>query len=754
MSMQTKVFHAVAALLMGVGVFAPPAQAAVLQTAETLPSSRTVERSLRELGLFQTAHLRGADGGAHGGVYVPFGVRLDEVVTGARLTLRYSYSPALLPEVSHLWVKLNGETVATLSLPREGAGREQSTTLELDPRKFTDYNQLQIELIGHYTLECEDPQHSSLWATVSPDSGLKLQVQALALANDLALLPAPFFDRRDASRLELPMIWAGTPDITTLEAAGIVASWFGALADYRSARFPVLGDVLPTRHSVVFAPNDRWPKGLPLKPVEHPTVSVLSHPQRPAIKLLVLQGRDAAQLKTAALALAMGRVVLSGTQASVTNLAEAPRRSAYDAPNWLPSHRPVRFGELVQDVRELESVGHAPPPIRVNLRVPPDLFTWQQPGVPMDLRYRYTAPPQRDNSRLLVSINDEFVHAFPLKPDEQTAGTRRVLLPLLDEGGFGLRDDLIIPAFKVGADNQLQFRFAFDYHKSGQCQSSANDALRSNIDPDSTIDLSAFPHYATMPNLALFANAGFPFTRYADLAETLVVVPKQSSAAQTETALFLLGRLGRHTGTAGVKARWIFSNDLMPDVDADLLVVDGRLGRDLLGEWREHLPVMLNEITREFQPIPSAPWYVPRAWSRPRTDTDLGHLDVRTQGPMAALLGFESPLRAERSVVALTATAPEVLTEMVAALEDGGRVRRMRGDTVLLQAQDLTSLQGGRQYHVGTLPWLTTIWLFLSHYPLMLVVFAIVAGLTGSFLISRFLYRQMRQRLNLPGPTA
>ncbi len=33
---------------------------------------------------------------------------------------------------------------------------------------------------------------------------------------------------------------------------------------------------------------------------------------------------------------------------------------------------------------------------------------------------------------------------------------------------------------------------------------------RTGIDPNSTIDLSRVAHFAAFPNLALFANAGFP----------------------------------------------------------------------------------------------------------------------------------------------------------------------------------------------------------------------------------------------------
>src|SRR5262245_46764544 len=123
------------------------------------------------------------------------GARMDEVVVGARLRLRMTYSPSMLPDLSHLRVSLNGQALAALPLPKEQAGREVERDVVLDPRYFSDYNQIRFDLIGHYTLECEDPQHSSLWATLSPQSELELTLRPLELRNDLALLPVPFFDR-------------------------------------------------------------------------------------------------------------------------------------------------------------------------------------------------------------------------------------------------------------------------------------------------------------------------------------------------------------------------------------------------------------------------------------------------------------------------------------------------------------------------------------------------------------------------------
>ena len=89
----------------------------------------------------------------------------------------------------------------------------------------------------------------------------------------------------------------------------------------------------------------------------------------------------------------------------------------------------------------------------------------------------------------------------------------------------------------MGSDNQLQFQFAFGYAKDGKCRADALDLTRAAIDPDSTIDLTGFPHYTAMPNLAYFANSGYPFTKYADLAETVVIMPDTPVVQDVEVSV-------------------------------------------------------------------------------------------------------------------------------------------------------------------------------------------------------------------------
>ncbi|HWU68654.1 MAG TPA: cellulose biosynthesis cyclic di-GMP-binding regulatory protein BcsB [Stenotrophobium sp.] len=704
---------------------------------------RQASLSFRDLGFYNATQLRGTDGK----MTLPFGVRLDEVVTKARLHLDFTWSPALLPALSHLKIMLNGEVAATVPLPQAQAGHEVISDIDLDPRLFTDYNQLSIHLIGHYTMECEDAMHSSLWASISSSSRLDLTLKPLDLHDDLALLPAPFFDRRDSSELQLPFVFAAKPSLATLRTAGVVASWFGAEAGYRGASFPALLDILPTRHAVVFATNSERPSGLDLPMVQQPTLEIIDLPANPAVKLLLVLGRDDAQLKEAADALVLGQVMLTGQRAEVLNVKYGPRRPAYDAPNWLRTDRPVKFGELVDNPGDLQATGHDPDPIKVNLRIPPDLLTWNHSGVPIDLKYRYTPPLEKDNSTLTVGINNQLVQAFRLKPSGKSEDSGHFFVPLTDSAMTQEQESLLIPAFQIGSNNQLQFQFVIDYHKQGMCTDTISGSVRSGIDPDSTIDLSGFPHYTAMPNLALFANAGFPFTKYADLAETAVVMPRQPAKTDIDTLLFLLGRMGRMTGVAAMRYQLVDQGQVKSVADDDLLIIGGGRKDDLLAQWDKSLPAMIEQGRRSLSPLSRASKYSTEVLGGERKNLSEWKVAFDANGPLAALFGFESPLTGGRSVVAIASSTPDAEAAAIGSLQDNGLVSQIRGDTVFIRGQDIGSYQTGNVYYVGHLSWQMRIWFYLSQHPLLLTLMGLLAGLLLAFWLYWYLRSAAARRM-------
>ena len=167
---------------------------------------RDINYSFKQLGANQSFDLRGLSNEAS----VSLGIRLDETVRSARLRLKVNYSPALIAQLSHIKIYLNNEVAGFVPVPEHAGNEPYVYELALDPRLFSDYNQLRMQLIGHFTRDCEDPAHTSIWASISNQSELLLRVEPLALQNDLALLPAPFFDRHDSRRLVLPVVFANS----------------------------------------------------------------------------------------------------------------------------------------------------------------------------------------------------------------------------------------------------------------------------------------------------------------------------------------------------------------------------------------------------------------------------------------------------------------------------------------------------------------------------------------------------------------
>lgn len=706
----------------------PAATAITPASAPAAAATRQQTLTVAEMGAYGPIALRGLSADR----VLNVGIRADEVVTAATLRLHYTYSPSLVFPLSHLKVRLNDEVVATLPLDANRAGQQVTRDIALEPRLFTDFNRIGIEFIGHYTVDhCEDASHSALWTDISANSSLTLTTAPLRLPDNLALLPLPFFDRRDNRRVTVPFVLADNADMATLRAAGVVASWFGVLADYRGARFPVARTAPEGQHAVMLALAGPAATALGVGEIAGPTVSVVPNPNSPNHKLLVIAGRNQEELQTAAYALVLGKAAMTGRQAAIQTVDLGPARKPYDAPNWAPVDRPVLFRELVTDPQQLQVSGNDPQPIRVNLRVPADLYGWNARNVPLNLKYRYTPPSTYNDSVLNVDINDQLVRSYRLRPVSGRDDENLVAVPLLSGSDAVISNEIQVPAFRVGSDNQMQFRFHMDSQKTGLCASTPAKVARAAIDPDSSIDFSGFAHYAAMPNLAFFANSGYPFTRLADLADTAVVLPDAPGKIDQEALLTLLGHMGRWTGLPALRVDVVPAKSVDTVNQRNLLLIGNGSAGELLARWGKSLPMMVaqgkTEMTLRDQRA--------NAWSNWLSDTEreamspAGRAILSADGPLAALIGFQSPIREGRSVVAVTATEPDRLADVLDALDDPAKVAQVRGDLTVVRTKEVEGLRLGERYFVGDFPWYARVWVRVSSHPVFLAIAGIIAGL-------------------------
>lgn len=703
------------------------------------------EFNLTQLGIDYAVQLRGISGT----VGIPFNVRADELVTAASFKLNYAYSPSLIPELSHLKVTVNDVLVATMAVNRADAGKPQTADIPIDRRLITEFNRINVELIGHYTRECEDPAHTSLWARIDATSTLKLTVAPLKLTNDLATLPQPFFDRRDVRRARIPFVFGAPAAGPVLEAAGLLSSWFGSLADYRGATFPVSNGELPNGHAVVFVTPESNIPGLTLPAIQGPALAVVDNPQDVSGKLLLVMGRNPADLRTAAAALALNSKAFAGAQAAVTAFQEPPARKPYDAPRWIPSDRALQLGELTT-AADLSVTGYNPDVVRVNLQLPPDLFTWRSRGIPLDLQYRYTPRVRPDQSTLNVNVNDNFIGGLPLR-SANPAGDRwwnPLAVKLMPDGTLAEHKEIILPPLAMGARSQLRLHYYFE-PVGGRCVPQL-DNVRGSIDPTSKIDVSGFPHFIAMPELAAYANGGFPFSRMADLSDTAVILPDQPDNNDTETYLGLLGQIGRSTGYPALRVKVGRSGEAAQWADKDLLVIGNLQSQPLFTQWADKMPLKRNGNAPELKLnswIDNAVDFVIGA----RTREDLPgamQIAVSDDGRDAVLAGFESPLRSGRSVIAAITTAGSK-EALLNALMTPDLLKSVQGSMAIVRDTQVNSVLGGDTYYVGRLPPIAWVQWNLSRSPLLLGALVIVLALLGAAVSYAGLQLRARRRLSV-----
>lgn len=679
---------------------------------------------------------------------IEFGVRSDEVVTRAMLTLSYRPSPALIPTLSQLKVYLNDELVGLVTVTADQLGKENQTQLPIDPRFIGDFNRVRLELVGHYANVCENPANSTIWMDIGKESKLDLTLQKLPLKNDLSHFPEPFFDARDSRPLQLPMVFSNQPDLLQQRAAGILASWFGSKAQWRGQSFPVLYNQLPKeQHAVVFATNDHRPDFLKdLPPVEKPTVEMVSQPDNPYEKMLLILGRDDKDLLTAVEGIAQGELLLRGDTSTIDSVKMLAPRQAYDAPNWVRTDRRTTFAELTQYQNQLQADGLQPNPISLTLNLPPDLFLVRARGIDMDLIYRYTSPIQQDGSRLAVHLNNQFMQDYPLTPKD-TAGQQIMRIPLMQ----GLQDSnrqLTIPALRLGVVNQL--RFNFDYANTfiggtadGRCETVTAVGHHVVIDDNSSIDFSGYRHYIEMPSLGAYANAGFPYSRYADLAQTLVLVQPKPANGEVSTMLNALGAIGAQTGYPALRVQMSDDWNQAKDKDADLLMIGG-IPQDLQDDKKINL---LADAARSWINMPSRPitaQNVPVSASDRAVESQTG---ISSRGPMGAIVGFQSPFNDQRSVVALLADSPRGWDLLNNALLDSGKRAAVFGSATVVRESGVTSLRVGDTYFVGHLPWWERLWNLLATHPVWLAICAVVVVILFALMAWRLMRMVSRRRL-------
>lgn len=712
----------VAGVLAGSAVARPVSNGIGVVSGEGPGGTRWVRIPFRAMGVANDVELRGAQPE----IGIDFGMRDDEVATSANVTLTF---PGAARNAGTLMLSLNGEPVRPVTLPQSG-GAGAVVRIPFDPAYLLPgRNRLTLRLRGASSRVCAYPQGAGARLGAA-GSHLDIATQRLPAQPDLSRLPAPFFNGWSLERLTLPFVFAQSPSTAELEAAGAVSSWIGSLASFRGFRFPASFGKLPPGDAIVFVIQGQAISGLERK-IGGPTIATVRNPRDPLGSLLLVMGRDEAELKIAAAALASGSK-LSGQSALVRSV-RLPHRQPYDAPRWLPADRPVPLRGIA-DPQTLQRQGVEPRPFYASFRMPPDLFFWPHGGVPMKLDYRYP-----DAGWLGMSFNGRGLDSVVLSGKRPWSRIGPDML-LQHKGRVTL------PNAALSARNELNIVYGTRSNDEGRCEGVRPPAA---IGPDSTIDLRGSYHYARLPDLAMFAKGGFPFTRIADLGETTVVLTPRPTPVEVTAFLGLMGHIGDSTGLAATGLTVASPNERAAFVDRDVIVI-GPVSIAAMPLFRD-APVQPDGSRLRA----TGPHVRQRVAGFLASGT--GDWNTNADAALGASPGFQGAISFEsadspgRSVVALLASAPGQLPDLVEAIAGGRAGGVIGGDLSVMNEGQMKSFRIGSSFWSGSAPIWVAAGYWFSERPLLLVVFTIVIALVLSGPLALFLHGRERQRLTPAG---
>lgn len=667
-----------------------------------------------------------------------FDLRKDQIVHGSSLHLEYMPSPSLLPALSQLLVYFNDDLVGVYPINQSDLGQKVVKDIAIDPLTVNTKNTLRFKFIGHYTDICENTLHSSLWLKVLRTSAFNLNLVDLPLQNDLSFLPTPFIDRANDDSL-IHIAFKQSPDAKMQQAASIVSSWFATQAKNSKVTFQTTYNTLSNDNSIVFATNSNIPSFLnQTHRVHQPTIEMMNHPTVANKKLLVFWGRDEKDLVEIAKAFATNNMQLAGTQVALNKLVETGIRQPYDAPNWLPIDQPLTLGKVKTYAEQLSTTGFKLNPLNLYLQLPPDLFALGKYSTAFDLKYRYTNPATKDDSRVLMYINNQFYKSLHLGSEKKDTNNISLQLPI-HQGLYTDSQAFKMPGIMPDRINNIRFEPYFMSVTPGgskdQCVTYQPVANAFTIDDDSVIDFTKFAHYMKMPNLHAFVYSGFPFSRLADLSETLVVTPKSPTEHEMNLILNTVGTISSKIGLPAYNVTFADANTDVSEQDKDILLFENyahQAGKTKLSSQDFNLKGNLNELNLPLEDIAN----------RHLVSKDLAksQANLSNDGSISALVGYESKSHKQRSVVALltnNAQSVDNLSQLIQAPDE----TNVFGSLAIVRPSGVTSVVLDNQYDVGRLSTFQRLQIFVAKH---MVIFGVLA-LSILLLVALFLTVTMKK---------
>lgn len=650
-----------------------------------------------------------------------------EVLPGSQIRLQMEHSAALIGELSFLDISINDTKVMTVRLDETNV-RTNEILVDMKPEMLQDYNTIGLSVAQHYTRDCEDPFHSSLWTTISRLSDIYFVYKPNPQVPDLSTFPSPFYDQLHYGPTKLHYLMPQSPSQSTLTSLVMMntslaqaVAWHhmetSFISSLEEAQYPTIIVGTPTEQPIV---NQL----LAGKSISSGAIQVMQHPINPLIPVLVVTGSNPEGVMMAAKTLTQERErrTLNGPYAVVSSVKDAEPSREHDWPGYIPATENGEFTLAQLGYKDQTARGFFSGPIIMNFKSIPD-YKFVPRSQQMTLRYSYSAQLDPNLSTVEIRIDDIAIRSLPLNNEQ---GENRL------ESTFHIPQGLIHPNSKLVVVFHL-FPIKYD-----PCKLIEDKQIWGTIHEDTSFSMPR-DYYADLPDLEAFRNGGFPFTRYQDMQDTVYVVPDSPTPNELQMMMDVSTRLGRISKADHVSPRVYTTGSLPANVrDGNNLIVIGTAGRQRL--FQQIAEAKADSITYKIMPGE-------KKQLRVSDDPKLEASDFVNQGVMEEMI---SPWNNQKVILAITGREETAMMNIQQVLRDDKRFSGLNGNLILAQADGSYNpvYSVSQRQRVGTLPWWRE-WQLKArdHWVLMLTVVLLLVFIVFSIARASLVrYRESRRR--------
>jgi len=494
--------------------------------------------------------------GAGSGEDIVFSLPSSILIEGASINLKYKFDQEFVRQQSYFEVLLNGAVVAAVTPSKvEQELGQAMQSIALPPDLLIRSNRLSVRLMSRVEAECQEKDTGKLWAMLDAGSTVELDSERLHLADNLNDMSALFGEHVGMQPARVSFVFSSFPESGALQAAGVLASWFGVQSDDAGIRFSTNVGTMPTGNAVLLLLRDQSVANIGADG-QGASISIRDNPSDAFGKVLVVHGNTSADLLRVVQALTTQQLELAGPAQSLKEFHHPSQRQVDDAPRWVQGDRAL----LSQLTGSSDLKSSDASPMNVYLHLSPDINFGSANEAYLHLVYQTNDVTLGKGSNLTVRLNGASSDSVPIDSSVQsptTTNSTNVHLAGLGTGSYG---------------NTLQLQFYAVSPDAGSC-TPLSAPFQGTISGSSFIDLGGAAHFARLPNLKMFANSGYPFTRRADLSDTAVLMSPDAPLSTISLYLDMMGHFGRETGypVLGVTVASIRSAADFPD--KDLLVL-------------------------------------------------------------------------------------------------------------------------------------------------------------------------------------